>query len=132
EVLGAADEPHRGHPEAALVQGPLRGGDDVGVVGQTQVVVGAEVQHLGAVTADGPGGDPVALRGRDDALVLEGPGLLDLGALGGQLVLEVCVHRGPSGGGGGAGWGGGGGGGGRGRGGRGRCGGAAPGRLGTT
>ena len=48
QVLRAADEPDAGHAEAALVHGALRRGDDVRVVGQAQVVVGAEVQHLAA------------------------------------------------------------------------------------
>ena len=36
-----------GHPEAPLVQRLRGGGDDVGVVGEAEVVVGAEVQRLG-------------------------------------------------------------------------------------
>src|SRR5699024_2698909 len=57
QILGAADETHRGDPEAALIQGSRRGPDQLGVVGQPQIVVGAEVQHLAALAADGAGGD---------------------------------------------------------------------------
>ena len=46
QVLGAADEADAGHAEAALVHGGLGRGDDVRVVGEAQVVVGAEVQHV--------------------------------------------------------------------------------------
>ncbi len=44
--LGAADEAHRGHPEAPPVERLVRGGDDRGMAGQAEVVVGAEVDHL--------------------------------------------------------------------------------------
>ena len=43
-LLGAADEADRGHAEAPAVERLLGGGDDLGVVGQAEVVVGAEVQ----------------------------------------------------------------------------------------
>jgi hypothetical protein len=49
QVLGAADEAHRGHAEAVRVERLLGGGDHGRVVGQAEVVVGAEVQHLAAV-----------------------------------------------------------------------------------
>ena len=51
-LLGAADEADRGHAEAPAVQRLLGGGDDLGVVGEAEVVVGAEVQHLAAPAAD--------------------------------------------------------------------------------
>jgi hypothetical protein len=41
QVLRAADEAHRGEAKAVAVERGARGGDDVGVVGQAQVVVGA-------------------------------------------------------------------------------------------
>ena len=45
-ILRAADEPHRGQPEAPVVE-RLRGGrDDRRVVGQAEVVVRAEVERL--------------------------------------------------------------------------------------
>jgi hypothetical protein len=46
QVLGAADEAHRGHPEAAHLERLLGGGDDLRVVRQAEVVVGAEVDDL--------------------------------------------------------------------------------------
>src|SRR5690625_673800 len=89
-VLGAADEPHRGHPETAIVQGLLRGVDDAGIVGQAQVVVGTEVQHLLRVGADRSGPDLGRLGRGDGPLRLEQtavPQLLEFG-------LEVIAHRG--------------------------------------
>jgi hypothetical protein len=45
QVLRAADEAHRGHAEAVAVERVLGRCDHLGVVGQAEVVVGAEVQH---------------------------------------------------------------------------------------
>ena len=50
QVLGAADEAHAGHAEAVRVQRLLRRGDDVRVVGQAQVIVGAEIQHRAPIS----------------------------------------------------------------------------------
>ena len=70
EVLGAADEPDAGHAEAAIVHGGLGRGDDLGVVGQAQVVVGAEVQDGRAGFTDLAGRDVAGLGGVDVALRL--------------------------------------------------------------
>jgi hypothetical protein len=67
QVLGAADEAYRGHAEAVAVQCVLGRLDQVRVVGQAQVVVGAEIQHLAAIVQ----GDFGRLRAGDDALGLE-------------------------------------------------------------
>ena len=52
-VLGlrAADEPHRRHPEAPPVEGVLRRLDQHRGVGEAEVVVGAQVDHLTAERA---------------------------------------------------------------------------------
>jgi hypothetical protein len=60
-----------------ILQRFVRGGDDRGVIGQAQIIVGAEIQHLA------PGLDPDvrSLRAGDDPLLLEqrvGPDALDL------------------------------------------------------
>ena len=78
DVLAAADETDRRHAEAALVHRVLGGLDEARVVGETQVVVGAEVQYLAACHLD-----LGALRRFDDALVLVESCGLDFG----QLVL---------------------------------------------
>ena len=54
--LRAADEADRGHAEAEFVHRPFRGGDDVGVIGEAEIIVGAEVERLArAVLARRPG-----------------------------------------------------------------------------
>ena len=63
EVQGAADEAHRSHAEAALVERLLGGGDDLRIVREAEVVVGAEVDDL---TLRHP--DRRALRRGDDTL----------------------------------------------------------------
>ena len=59
--LGPADEAHRGHAVAVAVERRVRGGDDRRVIGEAEVVVGAEVQHLAAVL-EADHGDPAARR----------------------------------------------------------------------
>ncbi len=84
QVLGAADEAHRGHAETMRVQRILGGLDQLRVVGQAQVVVGTEVQHRAAVVQ----GDLGRLRAGDDAFGLEQPlradGVQFLGVVPGQ------------------------------------------------
>ena len=43
QVLRPADEPHRGHAEAVVLERPRGGLDDRRVVGEPEIVVGAEV-----------------------------------------------------------------------------------------
>ncbi len=44
--LRAADEAHRGHAEAELVERRARGGDHLGMVGEAEIVVGAKIEQL--------------------------------------------------------------------------------------
>src|SRR5690606_1112798 len=67
QVLGAADEAHAGHAEAVRVERRLGRLDHRRVVGQAEVVVGAEVEHRAAVVER----DLRRLRTGDDALGLE-------------------------------------------------------------
>ena len=46
QSLRAADEADRGHAEPELVECLARCGDDIGMVGEAEIVVGAEVQEL--------------------------------------------------------------------------------------
>ena len=62
QVLRAADEAHARHAVAVAVHRLLRGGDERGVIGKPEIVVGAEVQHVAAIGRDR---DMSAL-GRDD------------------------------------------------------------------
>jgi hypothetical protein len=84
DVLRAADEAHRTQAEAALVQALVRGRDHRRVGRQAQVVVGAQVEHLGAVA----GADQAALGCGDDALVLVQAGLARGLQLGGHPGVE--------------------------------------------
>ena len=45
-LLRAADETHGGEAVAPAVKRRVRGGDEFGMVGEAQVIVGAEIQHF--------------------------------------------------------------------------------------
>ena len=49
QVLRTADEAHAGEAKAVRIQRILGRRDDVGMVGQAKIVVGAEVQHLATI-----------------------------------------------------------------------------------
>ncbi len=79
--LRAADEAHRSHAEAELVHGAARRRDDVRMIGEAEVIVGAEIDGVAR-----------ALRGRDmDAPALR-PGQQPL-ALCQALRLDVVEGR---------------------------------------
>jgi hypothetical protein len=88
QVLRAADEADRGHAEAVVVHRLLRGGDQAGIVGEAEVVVGAEVQHL-------PPGHlhMCALGAGDQAFALHQPVGLDLGEGRGDVAEEGAPIR---------------------------------------
>ena len=87
--LGLADHPEIiSAAKAAGVHGVLGGGDDLRVVGQAQVVVGAEVQHVRAGLAELAGRDVVGLRRVDVPFGLEQAGAADLIEFVLQLVLD--------------------------------------------
>ena len=48
--LCAADESHRRHSVAILVERFVGSGNDFGVIGQSEVVIGAEIQDLSRIT----------------------------------------------------------------------------------
>src|SRR5207247_1513647 len=83
--LRAADEPHRGHAVAPPLERGVRRGDDLGMVGQPQVVVGAQVQHL----APAGHADMRRLRRLDDVLVLVQTRLAQLGQAAAQVVAKA-------------------------------------------
>ena len=87
DVLAAADETHGRHAEAAAVHGLLGRFDQAFVVRQSEVVVGAEVQHLAACHLDlGP------LGRLDDPFLLVKPRSLDFGEFPLQVFLDFPVH----------------------------------------
>ena len=83
--LGAADKPDGGEAEAPLVIAVLGGGNQLRVIGKTQIVVGAQVYH-GLL---GGGVNPGALGSGDDSLLPPGAGLPD----GVQLLLKSFQCR---------------------------------------
>lgn len=92
DILRAANEAHRGHSETSLVQGPLGGCDDPFIIGQPQVVVRAEVQHLARLIPQGPGLDARRLRRINMAFSLVESRLAQLPQFGCQLLFHVRVH----------------------------------------
>jgi hypothetical protein len=88
-LLGAADEAHRRHAVAPPLERLPRGRHDLGVVGQTQVVVGAQVQHL-ALAGDA---DVRGLRRLDQVLALVQAGAAQLLEPAAQVVAKLRVHR---------------------------------------
>ena len=88
QVLAAADEADRGHTEATGIHALLGGGDKLRVVGQTQVVVGAEVEALLALHHD-----LGTLGALDDAFMLVKTGSFDVGQLFLKMLLKFSVHN---------------------------------------
>ena len=70
------------------IHGGFGGCDQLGTVGQTQVVVGAEVDDFPPVGQ----GDFGSLRGSDDAFFLEQAGLPDLVQFLLKVFLQFVVH----------------------------------------
>ena len=61
-ILGAADKAHGGHAETPLVKARFDGFDNLEVIGQAEIIVGAHIQHLLFTDADAGllgGCDPV-------------------------------------------------------------------------
>jgi len=92
-LLGAADEAHRGHAVAVAVESCLRSVADLLVVGEAEIVVGAEVQHRAAAGDLDLG----RLHGGDDPLGLVEAGGLQLLQFGGDVGDESLVHCGAPG-----------------------------------
>lgn len=89
EVGGTADETDGGEAETVGIEGLLGGLDEDGAVGETEVVVGAEVDDLAVSSLDFDLGE---LLGGDDTLILVGAGGLDvLELLGDELVELLAV-----------------------------------------
>jgi hypothetical protein len=65
DLLRPADESDGREPVPPPVEGGLGRGDDLGVIGEAQVVVRAEIQHLPVLD-----GDPGPLGARQEALPL--------------------------------------------------------------
>ena len=88
-ALGAADEPHRGDAVAVAIERLVRRLKHRGMIGESQVVVGAEIDHLAAV------GEPHdrALRGADDAFALEKAGIVERAGVALEPFAEILEHH---------------------------------------
>jgi len=87
DVLGAADEPDRRQAVAAVVDPLVGGPDQLGVGGEPEIVVGAEVEALLPLDDD-----LGALGALDDPLVLVEFLLFELTEFIGQEVFELSIH----------------------------------------
>ena len=85
-VLRAADEAHRGHAVAIAVERRLGGVAQVGIVGEAEIVVGAEIQHLAAADLD-----LGRLRRGDHALGFVEPGRFQPFEFGGEMGKEALL-----------------------------------------
>ncbi len=87
-ALRAADEAHRGHAVPVTVERAVRGLADRRMVGEREVIVGAEVDQFAAVGEPDHG----LLRRAEHALRLEEAGALQVFGLGGQSVEKATIH----------------------------------------
>src|SRR5688500_8887449 len=87
-LLGAADETHRGEPIAPFVERAMCRGDDLGMIGQAEVIVRTEVEHIGTSRCRDMG----LLMRRNDALGLERARGADVVDLLSQVFLKSAVH----------------------------------------
>jgi len=79
-LLRATDEAHGSHAVAPAVERILGGRDHLGMIGEAEVVVGAEIENLSRGN-----GDVRTLRRLDNALGLPQARLADLFELGDQV-----------------------------------------------
>ena len=84
QLLGATDEPDGTQTVAPSAVTRQRSVDDSGVVGEPQVVVRTEVQHLSAADH----GDPWPLRTSEDALLFVPTGIANLP----QFIFQACLQ----------------------------------------
>ena len=87
-VLRAANEAHARHAVAAAVHHFLGTLDEVRVVREAKIVVGAEVEHFLSLDRDGS-----LLRAFDQALLLVEAGLLDVLQFLLEVSLKFTVHN---------------------------------------
>ena len=88
--LGAADEPHRGQAVAPAIERRMGSLNDLGMLGQPEIIVGAHVEHFASL-ADA---DMRILRRRDHALALIRARGADAVELLREMSAEGVVHGG--------------------------------------
>lgn len=86
--LRAADKADGRQSVSPFVQSRVRGGDDVGVLRQSQIVVGAHIEHR----FTSGHGDARALGGGDHAFAFEQAGVTDFIELRVELLFECSEH----------------------------------------
>ena len=89
DALRAADEAHAGAAVTPLLQRVVRGLFHRRMLGETEVIVRAKIQHLAPI------GEPDAhtLRRRDEPLALPSPRSTDAVELPLHMTLKIAVHR---------------------------------------
>src|SRR5690606_26655500 len=89
--LRAADEAHGGHAEAVVLQSAMRRGNDLGIVREAEIVIGAKIDHLARCLARA---DPyaAALRPVDLPFALVESVRLDAGKDLPEVIAEVAEH----------------------------------------
>jgi hypothetical protein len=92
--LRPADEADAGHPVAPFLQRALGGGQELGVSGEAQVVVRAEIEHRAVAALHA---DLRPLVAQDRPLLLPQTLLADLPQLAREELLEPWVHGSPPG-----------------------------------
>ena len=92
--LRAADEAHRSHAEAELVHGAARRRDDVRMIGEAEVIVGAEIDRF-ARALRGRDTDAPALRPGQQPLAFREARRLDLVEGRADVVEKGVGHKPP-------------------------------------
>src|SRR5262249_49569672 len=88
DLLRAADEAHRGHAVTELRERALARGPHRGMVGEPEVVVGAEVDHFVIARVD-----ECTLRAGDHPLALVEPLLAEGGEVTPQPLEKCLIHN---------------------------------------
>ena len=89
--LRPADEAHRRHAEAECVHRALCSGDHLGMIGEAEIIVGAEVEHRSLARVRGDA-DASALRPGEETLALGEPGRVDLVERRSDMTKECVRH----------------------------------------
>ena len=87
DILSATDETHRRHAKAAFFHHPTCSLDETRMIGETEIIVGAEIEHFLSSHADGS-----PLRTLNDTLFLVKACLTNFRKLLTEMLLDFRVH----------------------------------------
>jgi len=90
DILGAADEAHRRHTETVLIEPAMRSRDQLRMIGEAEVVIGAQVDQ---VVIPALGVNAGALRRYQRAFLLVQPLLANIVEHGLDIVDHIAGHR---------------------------------------